>query len=80
MIKAYINQKEPCITSHRNPLCDNAKVGPEQKIRHLMLNPDSLSKELVRFRDKKHRFSEEEHMNDMWLIFDFRTLDLKLHF
>ena len=78
MIKAYINQKEACITIHRNPLCDNANVGPDQKIRHVMLSPDSLSKELDRFRSNKHRFAEEPFVNDMWLIFDFQDPEFEI--
>ena len=78
MIKAYIDYSDPCITIHRNPLCDHANVGPDQKIRHLMLNPSSLSKELDRFRNNKHRFAEELYMNDMWLIFDFQDSEFEI--
>ena len=78
MIKAYINYNDPSITVHRNPLCNNANVGPDQKIRHVMLNESSISKELDRFRNSKHRFSEELYMNDMWLIFDFQDLEFEI--
>jgi hypothetical protein len=78
MIKAYIDYNDPCVTIHRNPLCVNAKVGPDQKIRHLLLNPGSLSKELSRFRNNKHRFTEEPGMNDMWLVFDFQDSEFEM--
>ena len=78
MIKAYINYNDSRITIHRNPLCDNANVGPDQKIRHVMINPNSISKELDRFRKGKHRFSEELYMNDMWLIFDCQDSEFEM--
>ena len=78
MIKAYINYNDPQVTIHRNPLCVQAKVGPDQRIRHVLLNSDSLSKELARFRNNKHPFSAEPGMNDMWLIFDFQDSEFEM--
>ena len=78
MIKAYISYSESRITVHRNPLCEHANVGPDQKIRHVLISPDSISKELERFKGGKHRFSEELYMNDMWLIFDFQDSEFEL--
>ena len=72
MIKAYINFNEPGITVHKYAICEEAKVGPDQKIRHVMLNPGSISKEMDRFMNNKHQFTEEQYMNDMWLVFDFQ--------
>ena len=77
MIKAYLNYNAPQVTLHRNPLCDHAKVGPDERIRHVLLNPDSLSKELARFRNNKHEFTSEPGMNDMWLIFDFQDSEFE---
>ena len=71
-MKAYTNRQEARITIHKFDLCEDAKVGPDEKIRHVLLNPGSISKELDRFRNNKHPFSEEPYMNDMWLIFDFQ--------
>jgi hypothetical protein len=78
MIKTYINYSESKITVHRNPLCEHANVGPDQKIRHVLINQGSISKELERFRSGNHRFSDETYMNDMWLIFDFQDSEFEL--
>ena len=78
MIKAYINYNDPSITIHKNPLCDKANVGPEERIRHVMLNPDFLSKEHNRFKNNKHRFTDETYMGDMWLIFDFQDAEFEI--
>jgi hypothetical protein len=77
-MKAYINYNEPSITTHRFEICEDAKVGPDQKIRHVLLNSDSISKELDRFRNNKHRFADEPSMNDMWLIFDFQDSEFEM--
>jgi hypothetical protein len=78
MIKAYFDVREPRVVVHRNPNCAHAKVGPDRQIRHLLLNPDSLSRELARFRDNKHRFAEEPGRNDMWIILDFLDTDFEV--
>jgi hypothetical protein len=72
MIKAYFNYLDPAVTVHQNPNCAHAKVGPDQRIRHVLINADSLSKELARFRNNKYRFAEEPGLNDVWLILDFQ--------
>jgi tRNA splicing ligase len=77
-MKAYINYSEPGITIHRFDICDQAKVGPDEKIRHVLLNHGSLSKELDRFRNNKHRFADEPYMNDMWLIFDLEDPEFEM--
>lgn len=78
MIKAYINFNEPSIIVHRSGLCDQAKVGPDEKIRHVLINQSALSRELDRFRSGKHQFSEELYLNDMWLIFDLEDSDFEM--
>ena len=78
MIKAYINYNDPSITIHKNTLCDKANVGPEERIRHVMLNPDFLSKEHNRFKNNKHRFSDEPYMSNMWIILDFQDKEFEI--
>lgn len=78
MIKAYIDCNDASITVHRNSLCEKANVGPDKKVRHVMLNPDFLSKELDRFRSGKHRFADERYMNDMWIILDFQDKEFEI--
>ena len=78
MIKAYINYIDQSVTIHKNPHCDEAKAGPDEKIRHVMLNPDFLSKEHDLFRKNKHRFSDEPFMGDMWLMFDFQDTEFEI--
>jgi hypothetical protein len=71
MIKAYMNYPNCNITVHRNPNCLQAKVGPKQSVRHVIINADNLSKELNKFRSNKHKLSAETGMNDIYLILDF---------
>jgi len=71
MIKAYINYPHVNVTVHRNPNCLQAKVGPKQNVRHIIINADNLSKELKQFRSNKHKLATEPGMNDMYLILDF---------
>ena len=77
-MKAYINYSDPSITAHKFTACDDAKAGPDEKIRHVMLNPESISKELDRFINNKHKFSEETYMNDMWINFDFQDTEFEM--
>lgn len=71
MIKAYIDYPNATVTVHRNPNCSLAKTGPDQDIRHLLVNPDNLSRELGRFRGDAHKFGAEAGARDMFLILDF---------
>jgi hypothetical protein len=71
MIKAYINYPNVNVTVHRNPNCLQAKVGPKQNVRHVIINADNLSEELKRFRSNKHKLATETGMNDIYLILDF---------
>ena len=77
-MKAYISYGEEKITVHKFADCELAKVGPDEKIRHVMLNQESISRELDRFRNRKHDFSGEPGMGDMWLIFDFQDADFEM--
>ena len=78
MIKAYLNYLDPIVTIHRRPNCDLAKVGPEKNIRHVLIDSDSLSKELARFRNNKYRLSSEPGMCDIWLILDFQDSEFEM--
>ena len=71
MIKTYIDYPNVNVTVHRKPNCLQAKVGPKQNIRHVIINADNLSKELKKFRNNKHKLSAETGMNDIYLILDF---------
>ena len=77
-MKAYISYGEERIAVHRFADCELAKVGPGEKIRHVLLNQDSISRELGRFRNMKHQFSEKAGMGDMWLIFDFQDAEFEM--
>jgi len=78
MIKAYFNLLDPVVVVHQNPNCPQAKVGPDKKVRHVLLNPDFISKELARFRNNQHPFSAEPQMGDLWLILDFLDPEFEL--
>ena len=72
MIKAYINAIDARLTIHNNPNCDAAQIRINQDQRTVLINTDSLSRELRRFRKNDYRFVAETGMNDIWLILDFQ--------
>ena len=72
MIKAYINAVDAQVTIHNNPNCDSAQIKINQDQRTVLINTDSLSRELRRFRRNEYRFVAEPGMNDIWLILDFQ--------
>jgi hypothetical protein len=72
MIKAYINAIDARFTIHNNPNCSSAQIKINQDQRTVLLNTDSLSRELRRFRKNEYRFMAEGGMNDIWLILDFQ--------
>ncbi len=78
MIKAYIDYREPSVIVHLMPNCADTKVGSDKKIRHVLLNEDSLSKELAGFRDNKYRFAAESGLHDMWLILDLQDSEFEM--
>lgn len=78
MIKAYIDVPAAEVVVHRNPNCSGAKVGPGENVRHVLLNPDSISKELARFMENRHRFSPEPGARGMWLVLDFQDTDFEV--
>ena len=77
MIKAYINYPNPRVTIHHNPNCPGARVQANQKQRHVLLNADTLSKELNRFGNNKHKFAAEAGLNDVWLVLDFQDAEFE---
>jgi hypothetical protein len=77
MIKAYINTTDARVTVHNNPNCNSAQIKINQDQRTVLLNTDTISRELRRFRNNDYRFASEAGMNDMWLILDFQDADLE---
>jgi hypothetical protein len=72
MIKAYLNSTDARVTIHNNPNCVIARITVNQDQRTVLLNTDSLSRELRRFRNNEYRLLAEAGMNDIWLILDFQ--------
>ena len=72
MIKAYIDASGARVTIHNNPNCGSAQVKINQDQRTVLLNTDTLSRELRRFRRNEYRFVAEAGMSDLWLILDFQ--------
>lgn len=72
MIKAYINYPDAHVTIHQNPNCAHAQSKSGENQRHVLLNADSLSDELHKFRSGEHRFGSSAAINDLWLILDFQ--------
>lgn len=57
MIKVHVTCPDASITIHRKPNCLEAKVGPTQNVRHVIVNADNVSQELKQFRSNKHKFA-----------------------
>lgn len=72
MIKAHVSSADARVTIHNNPNCASARITVSQDHRTALLNTDSLSSELRRFRDNEYRFLAKAGMNDMWIILDFQ--------
>lgn len=70
MIKVYINAIDARVTIHNNPNCSSAQIKINEDQRTVLINTDSLSRELRRFRRNEYRFVAEAGMNDIWLILD----------
>ena len=75
MIKAYLNATDARVTVHNNPNCDSAHIKMNQDQRTVLLNTDTLSRELRRFRNNEYRFMTKAGMNDIWLILDFQDAE-----
>ena len=71
MIKAYINYPKPHVTVHHDPNCGTIQVQHKPNQRYLRLNIETISEELLNFRDKKYPFAATRERNDMWLEIDF---------
>lgn len=72
MIKAHIHAIDARLTIHNNPNCAAAQIRINQDQRTVLINTDSLSRELRRFRRNEYRFAAEAGMSDLWLILDFQ--------
>ena len=77
MIKVYINAVAARMTIHNNPNCDSAQIKINQDQRTVLINTDSLSRELRRFRKNEYRFVAEAGMDDLWLILDFQDAEFE---
>jgi hypothetical protein len=72
MKKAYINATDARVTVHNNPNCDAARIKINQDQRTVLLNTDTLSRELRRFRNNEYRFAPGAGENDIWVMLDFQ--------
>ncbi|MDB5243144.1 MAG: hypothetical protein JWP57_3769 [Spirosoma sp.] len=70
MTKAYINYPVPHIRSYSNT--ESAQIGKHNKAdqRHIRIDIDTLSTELIRFSTGYYRFAAKTSSNDMWLEID----------
>lgn len=71
MIKVHMDYPDPHVTIHHNPNCPQARVEKSRQQRHVLLNVDTLSKELARFGANGYRFAAEPGLSDLWLVLDF---------
>ena len=77
MIKAYVNSTDARVTIHNNPNCASARITVNQDQRTVLVNTDSLSRELRRFRNNEYRLLDNAGMNDVWLILDFQDAEFE---
>jgi hypothetical protein len=71
MLQAYLNYPNPKIRVHAQMGC--GEIGKMQKAgqRHVVINNDSIGKELQKFAAQTYRFGADASLNDMWLSVDF---------
>lgn len=77
MIKLYINPADARVILHNNPNCDSARIRVNQDQRTILVNTDSLSRELRRFRNNEYRFAAEAGMSDVWVMLDFQDAEFE---
>lgn len=77
MLQAYFNYPEPDIVVHGDETC--LQIGKHKKGRQrtVCININSVSQELGRFAEGKHRFASRAGRNDMWLQIDFGDGDFE---
>jgi hypothetical protein len=77
MIKAYVNSTDARVTIHNNPNCASARITVTKDQRTVLINTDSLSREIRRFKNNEYRLTAQAEMNDLWLILDFHDAEFE---
>jgi len=77
MKKAYINAADARVTVHHNPNCSSARIKINQDQRTVLLNTDTLSRELRQFRNNEYRLAPGAGNNDIWVLIDFQDAEFE---
>ncbi len=77
MLYAYINYPNPHITIHKSSSCGNIQQQHKKSQRVVHLNSNTLSSELLNFKEKHYKFGANPETNDMWLIVDFNPEEIE---
>ncbi len=78
MIQVYLNYPNSQVSAHLDPQCGHIRKAGKAEQRHIQLNPESLSPELLQFGSGGHAFGATTTVNDMWLSIDFSDLTFEL--
>jgi hypothetical protein len=77
MIKVYIDAANARVTVHNNPNCAAAKIKINQDQRTVLVNTDSLSRELRHFRSNEYQLASSPNHNDIWCIIDVQDSEFE---
>jgi hypothetical protein len=72
MQMAYFNYPNPRIMIHSDPACSEVLKQDKPNPRIIILNPATISTELLKFASKEYHFAANTEGNDLWLDLDFQ--------
>lgn len=71
MLSVYLNYPNPHISIHRDFSCSDVKKMQKVAQRHVRIDANSISAELLKFQNKDYKFGSDTTSNDMWLEIAF---------
>ena len=70
MLHAYMNYPNARVSVH-GKRCGHIQQAGKSGQRRVLLNPQTIGPELLRFVDREHDFAAQAANDDMWLDLDF---------
>ena len=66
-LQAYINSPQPEVVVHPDPSCPRIQTNAKSGQRIVRNNPESISEEIRRFKNREYTFAADATNNDMWI-------------
>jgi len=77
VIRVYINYPNPHITIHSKDDCGFINRTYKSEKRIIDITPQTISDEIIKFRNGDYKFGSTSTINDMWLNIDFGDNDFE---